>query len=231
MARLRAVRGRGRRVVGRAGVRRAVRHEDDHVRHVRAAVRVELGLRRLDRVRVRGAAGALDAVERGEEVRRVVQRAVGVLVVVRHRHDRVRRRGRVVVPGRRRRAAVGDARRRREDGQADVGEVGSKKLRKVLIAGLGVVQVGAGRVVGARAVLAHRAGAVERRASRRRGFEPHGEHAVALTWTLNELKPKTFAKNVGTFAVSLTATELTGLQPGIVEMQLVRDRLGDRDLS
>ena len=53
------------------------------------------------------------------------------------------------------------------------------------------------------------------------GLEPHGEHAVAFTWTLKELTPKTFAKNVGTCAVSVTATEFTGLQPGIDEMQLV----------
>ena len=53
------------------------------------------------------------------------------------------------------------------------------------------------------------------------GLVPHGEHAVALTCTLKELNPKTFAKKVGTSAVSLTATVLTGLQPGIVLTQLV----------
>ena len=48
------------------------------------------------------------------------------------------------------------------------------------------------------------------------GFDPHGEQAVAFTFTVNALKPTIFEKNVGMVAFSLTETVFTGRQPGIV---------------
>src|SRR5947209_7684026 len=50
---------------------------------------------------------------------------------------------------------------------------------------------------------------------------PHGEHAAAWTFRLNELTPMIFAKYVGTLAASSTDTIFTGEQPGIVALQLV----------
>ncbi len=97
---------------------------------------------------------------------------------------------------------------------------GSKKLRKVLIPAFALFRsVHAGSL--APELSWHIEPVRSSTSITSTGREPHGEHAVALTLILNELNPRTFEKNVGTVAVSLTETELTGLQPGIVAMQLV----------
>ena len=47
------------------------------------------------------------------------------------------------------------------------------------------------------------------------GLMPHGEHAVAFTFTSTVLNPNRRMKNVSTCPSSSTETAFTGLQPGI----------------